>query len=96
MKCVGRLGAGLRMCYKPRIVGTPFVSLLRLRDPTRSRLLPRSCLVDLNYLYLRHQVSLHRAQHAACERSRGAHAGLAAGYARKIAARRSCRLELVA
>ena len=52
--------------------------------------------MDLNYLYQRHQISVFRAENAACPRSRGAHAGLAAGYARMIAQRRDFRLELVA
>lgn len=52
--------------------------------------------MDLNYLYQRHQVSLHLAKHAACEEARSAHAALAAGYARKIAETRRPLLELVA
>jgi hypothetical protein len=36
--------------------------------------------LPINYLYFRHQVSLFRADHAACEPSRRAHQGLAAGY----------------
>jgi hypothetical protein len=42
--------------------------------------------LDLNYLYRRHQVSLFMAQHAASERARRAHGGLAAAYADRIAA----------
>lgn len=41
--------------------------------------------MDLNYLYARHQVSLFMAEHAACERSRAAHDGLAQAYAARIA-----------
>jgi hypothetical protein len=36
--------------------------------------------MDLNYLYSRHQVSLVRAERAACGASRSAHAALAQGY----------------
>jgi hypothetical protein len=36
--------------------------------------------MDLNYLYLRRQVSLVRADRAACEASRSAHLGLAGLY----------------
>lgn len=44
--------------------------------------------MDLNYLYHRHQVSLMRAEAAACLDSRGAHLGLARGYARVIQSER--------
>lgn len=40
---------------------------------------------DLNYLYKRHQVSLYRSEHAACERSRNAHRELTDAYAALIA-----------
>jgi hypothetical protein len=40
--------------------------------------------MDLNYLYLRHQVSLFRARQASCARSRAAHCTLAQGYADRI------------
>jgi hypothetical protein len=52
--------------------------------------------MDLNYLYLRHQVALHRADNAACERSREAHAELAGLYAEQIAERKSAHLTAVA
>lgn len=54
--------------------------------------------MDLNYLYHRHQVSLMMADSAACSRSRLAHLGLVAAYARKIEQAKSERpqLELVA
>lgn len=42
--------------------------------------------MDFNYIYQRQQVSLFRADQAACERSRDAHLGLARGYATRIAA----------
>lgn len=41
--------------------------------------------MDLNDLYHRHGVSLLRARHAACTRSRDAHRTMAASYARRIA-----------
>ena len=41
--------------------------------------------MDLNYLFLRHQTSLMRAEGAWCPASRIAHAGLARGYAHRIA-----------
>ena len=41
--------------------------------------------MSINYLYLRHQVSVFRADQAACEPSRRAHQGLAAGYLELIA-----------
>lgn len=41
---------------------------------------------DLNYLYYRQQVSLMRADEAACACSRWSHLGLARGYSARIAA----------
>jgi len=41
--------------------------------------------MDLNYLLHRHQVSLIRADYAACEPARVAHRELASLYAREIA-----------
>jgi hypothetical protein len=41
--------------------------------------------MDLNYLLQRYSVSLHMADHAACDCSRLAHRELADGYAAKIA-----------
>ena len=40
--------------------------------------------MDLNQLFHRHQVSLMRADIAACPEARIAHEGLAAGYAARI------------
>ena len=40
--------------------------------------------MDLNYLYFRHQVSLFRSEHAACESSRQAHEVMADAYAERI------------
>jgi len=40
--------------------------------------------MDLNYLLSRHQVSLMRAQNAACREAAMAHRGLARGYAVRI------------
>lgn len=40
--------------------------------------------MDLNDLYHRRGVSLLRARHAACEKSRDAHAALARAYAARI------------
>jgi len=40
--------------------------------------------MDLNYLYHRHQVSLHNAENATCEEARLAHLSLVAAYALKI------------
>ncbi|HEX8388796.1 MAG TPA: hypothetical protein VF636_07245 [Sphingomonas sp.] len=42
--------------------------------------------MDLNYLLHRHQVSLMRADRAACDASRDAHHDLATGYASRISA----------
>ncbi|MFL6734992.1 MAG: hypothetical protein ACJ8EY_09895 [Sphingomicrobium sp.] len=42
--------------------------------------------MDLNYLYQRHQISLYRSDHAACERSRSAHRDFTRSYAALIAA----------
>jgi hypothetical protein len=47
--------------------------------------------MDLNYLYHRHGVSLIMSSNAACERSRAAHRGLVAGYARRISEAKSER-----
>ena len=51
---------------------------------------------DLNYLYQRHQVSLYMSEHAACERSRGAHRGLTEVYASLIASARRGRPAVLA
>jgi len=40
--------------------------------------------MDLNYLLSRHQISLMRADDAACCEARHAHQGLAQGYATRI------------
>ena len=47
--------------------------------------------MDLNYLYLRQQVSLVRATRAACGPSRAAHEGLARLYGSLIERKRSDR-----
>ena len=52
--------------------------------------------MDLNYLYRRHQVALFMADHAAGERARAAHRGLAEGYAERIAATRRPTLTIAA
>lgn len=44
--------------------------------------------MDLNHLLFRHQVSLMRANAAACRASRAAHRALAGCYAARIAALR--------
>jgi hypothetical protein len=44
--------------------------------------------VDLNYLYLRHQTSIMRAEAASSPGAHHAHLGLAAAYARLIEAKR--------
>jgi hypothetical protein len=41
--------------------------------------------MDLNYLLMRHQLSLYGSHHAACMASRRAHRGLATAYAAEIA-----------
>lgn len=41
-------------------------------------------IVDLNYLYHRHQISHYMAENAACQCSRLAHLALANGYAAQI------------
>ena len=45
----------------------------------------------LNYLYKRHQISLHRSEHAACSRSRAAHRELMDAYAALIVVARQGR-----
>jgi hypothetical protein len=45
----------------------------------------RSHSMDLNYLLMRHQLSLYRSHHAACIAARRAHRGLATAYAAEIA-----------
>lgn len=40
--------------------------------------------LDLNYLYLRHQISLFRAENALCVEARRSHDGLARRYLRHI------------
>ena len=41
--------------------------------------------MDLNYLYMRHQVSVFMAEHAATVEARRVHRELADGYAERIA-----------
>lgn len=41
-------------------------------------------IVDLNYLLHRHQISLVKAENAACNKARRVHDGLATGYAARI------------
>ena len=50
--------------------------------------------MDLNYLYHRHQVSLFKADNAACDESRRAHLGLVAAYAARIEKAKNGRPEL--
>lgn len=45
--------------------------------------------MDLNYLFQRHQISLHLADHASCAEARDAHRGLAEGYQLLIERRRN-------
>lgn len=45
-------------------------------------------MLDLNYLYSRHQISVMRASAARSTEAAMAHAGLAAGYALEIQRRR--------
>jgi hypothetical protein len=52
--------------------------------------------MDLNYLYHRHQVSLHFAEHAACQASRDAHRAFASAYGAVIAGKRASHLTVVA
>jgi hypothetical protein len=52
--------------------------------------------MDLNYLYLRHQVALFRSANAACEPSRRAHLEMAGLYAQRIDARKAAHLTAVA
>lgn len=52
--------------------------------------------MDLNYLYQRHQVSLHFAEHAACPASREAHRAFASAYGAVIAGKRNRQLTVVA
>ena len=47
--------------------------------------------MDFNYLYHRQQVSLMRAEAAACDSSRAAHEGLARLYGSLIDRRRAAR-----
>jgi hypothetical protein len=50
--------------------------------------------MDLNYLYHRQQISLMRADRAACDPSRAAHEGLASLYSSMIERWRSDRRPL--
>ncbi len=52
--------------------------------------------MDFNYLYHREQVSMMRAEAAACDKSRAAHSALADLYGRRIAFERSLRLPAAA
>lgn len=64
---------------------------VRLRDPPsvpNDGALPltdREPIMDLNYLYHRHGVSLLMAERAACEQARSAHRDFAHVYAERIA-----------
>ncbi|HVF83676.1 MAG TPA: hypothetical protein VM913_05845 [Sphingomicrobium sp.] len=49
--------------------------------------------MTFNYLYFRQQVSMFRAEQAACEPSRQAHLGLAAGYLSRIAEAKAGRAD---
>jgi hypothetical protein len=40
--------------------------------------------MDLNYLYHRHQISLHLSEHAACDDARSVHAQFATAYLARI------------
>jgi hypothetical protein len=57
----------------------------------RSRLPTGALFVDFNYLYLRQQVSLMRADLASCGPSRAAHEGLAQLYSGMIERRKAER-----
>lgn len=52
--------------------------------------------MDLNYLYKRHQISLHLSDHAACARSRSAHRDFTRAYAALIGAERGARMRAAA
>lgn len=52
--------------------------------------------MDLNYLFHRHQVSLYKADNAACREARLAHAELAEAYAARICEARGLLLEPLA
>jgi hypothetical protein len=52
-------------------------------------------IMDLNYLYQRHQVSLHLAEHGASSASRAAHRAFASAYASMIAGKRARQLTVV-
>ena len=52
--------------------------------------------MDLNYLYHRHQVSLHLAEHGASSAARAAHRAFASAYASMIAGKRARQLTVVA
>ncbi|QIK79050.1 hypothetical protein G7077_09250 [Sphingomonas piscis] len=45
--------------------------------------------MDLNYLYKRHQISLHMSDHAACAQARGIHRDFTRAYAALIGVERS-------
>ncbi|MEO5774354.1 MAG: hypothetical protein ABIQ32_09595 [Sphingomicrobium sp.] len=51
--------------------------------------------MDLNYLYQRHQVSLHLAEHAASAASRTANRAFASAYGAVISGRRARALTVV-
>ena len=59
---------------------------VRLRDRHALPLTALGAIMDLNYLYHRHGVSLLMADRAVCEPSRSAHRTLAGAYAGRIAA----------
>lgn len=52
--------------------------------------------MDLNYLYLRHQISLFMSENAACERARETHLAFATAYAERIAGMKRKHVRLAA
>lgn len=61
-----------------------------------SRLRTWSIIVDLNYLYHRHQFSLFMAEHADCEQARQIHREFGERYAARIAEARELHAASVA
>jgi len=77
------LGRGTKLWYKC-LSDAPFRKQSSGRE-TPALPLTEGVLMDLNYLYHRHGVSLIMAANAACRRSGEVHRSLAAAYASRIA-----------
>ena len=81
-----RLVVSGRLCYKNQSRDNIIRRLARLRDPLVLSLTGPEHIMDLNYLYHRHQVSLAMSEDAACDCSRIVHRKMADAYASLISA----------